>query len=183
MKQYYKETDGERVWLNGVLIHEGKQIINPTEEQILAAGYVEYVPEVNTITDEQILDNLKRGKVNQILAYDESNSVNECFIVHDGMTLTYWKDKFERSALKRTIDDFIAKGIDTYRLDLRDVGISVEIPCANLKEMLSSLEIYATECYNKTTDHIFAVNALTTTEEVIAYDYTVGYPEKPSFAL
>jgi hypothetical protein len=32
--------------------------------------------------------------------------------------------------------------------------------------MLSALEVYAIDCYNKTTDHIYNVNALTTVEEL-----------------
>jgi hypothetical protein len=74
-------------------------------------------------------------------------------------------------------------GRETYRLDLREVGVSVDIVCEKLLQMLSALEVYAIDCYNKTTDHIYAVNALTTVEEIEAYDYKVGYPEKLTFEL
>ena len=47
--------------------------------------------------------------------------------------------------------------------------------------MLQALEIYALACYNVTEEHKAAVNALTTIEEVDAYDYTTDYPEKLSF--
>lgn len=183
MKRYYKETDGGRVWLEGMLIHEGRQIINPTEEQILAAGYVEYVPASVSLTEEQNLANMKTEKIRQILANDESNSVNECFIIHNGVTLPYWADRDERIALDNAVQKRIRKGLSTYRLDIRNLGISIEVDCNGFLDMLADLEVYAIDCYNKTTDHIFAVNALTTTEEVIDYDYTVGYPEKPSFVL
>lgn len=49
--------------------------------------------------------------------------------------------------------------------------------------MLSALEIYAIDCYNRTTDHEFAINALTTKDEIEAYDFKVGYPEVPRFEL
>jgi hypothetical protein len=49
--------------------------------------------------------------------------------------------------------------------------------------MLSALEVYAVDCYNVTTDHIYAIQSLTTIEEIEAYDYTVGYPEKLTFEL
>ena len=49
--------------------------------------------------------------------------------------------------------------------------------------MLSALEVYAIDCYNKTTDHIFAVNDLNSIEEIERYDYHNGYPEKLSFDL
>ena len=74
-------------------------------------------------------------------------------------------------------------GRETYRLDLREVGVSVDINCEKLLSMLSALEVYAIDCYNKTTDHIYAVNNLTTVEEIEAYDYRVGYPEKLTFTL
>jgi len=49
--------------------------------------------------------------------------------------------------------------------------------------MLSSLEIYALECYNQTATHKAAVEALTTAEEINNYDYTTGYPEKLTFSI
>ena len=72
---------------------------------------------------------------------------------------------------------------NTYRLDLRDLGLSVDIDCNKLLEMLSALEVYAIDCYNKTTDHIFNVNSLTTIEEIENYDYRSGYPEKLIFEI
>lgn len=40
---------------------------------------------------------------------------------------------------------------------------------------------YARECWNVTESHLAAAASLTTVEEMKAYDYTVGYPEKLSF--
>ncbi len=42
--------------------------------------------------------------------------------------------------------------------------------------MLSALEMYALECFNVTAGHKAKVSALTTVEDVSAYDYTTGYP-------
>jgi hypothetical protein len=95
----------------------------------------------------------------------------------------YWADKEERDSLKGAVRDCISVGRETYRLDLRDLGISLHIPCEDLLQMLSALEVYAIDSYNKTTDHIYSVNALTTVEEVKAYDYHIGYPEKLTFNL
>jgi hypothetical protein len=49
--------------------------------------------------------------------------------------------------------------------------------------MLIQLECYAADCYNKTTDHQFAIKQLTSIEDVQNYDFTVGYPEKLTFTL
>ena len=49
--------------------------------------------------------------------------------------------------------------------------------CDKAIQLLSSLEMYALECFNVTATHKAAVEKLQTVEEVLAYDYTAGYPE------
>lgn len=44
MKQYYKLIDGNTVFYKDPLIVQGMQIYNPSEELILAAGWMEYTP-------------------------------------------------------------------------------------------------------------------------------------------
>lgn len=44
MKQYYKIIDGKEVFYKDPLIVDGMQIYNPSEELILAAGWMEYTP-------------------------------------------------------------------------------------------------------------------------------------------
>lgn len=44
MKQYYKIIDGQVVLYKDPLIVNGMQIYNPSEELLLAAGWVEYTP-------------------------------------------------------------------------------------------------------------------------------------------
>lgn len=44
MKQYYKVIDGETVFYKDPLIVDGMQIYNPSEELILAAGWMPYTP-------------------------------------------------------------------------------------------------------------------------------------------
>ena len=60
-------------------------------------------------------------------------------------------------------------------------GQKYTLPCDTLILMLSALEVYALQCYDVTEEHKAAVNALTTIEEVDAYDYTRGYPQRLSF--
>ena len=42
----YKLINGKKVFFNGILKIDGKQIINPTEEQIKADGWMEYIPPI-----------------------------------------------------------------------------------------------------------------------------------------
>ena len=188
MKQYIKEIDGKRVvrTRNRIVIHkDGKQIINPTEEMVLADGWVEYVPPVPPEPSaEELLERAKRRKLDELYTYDESSEVNDCIIVYQGQELHYWANKTERDALKGALRDYLSVGRVNYRLDLREIGVSLWIPCESLLSMLAQLEVYAADCYNKTTDHEFAIKALTTEVEVDAYEFRgVGYPEIPRFDL
>ena len=187
MKRYKKQIDGKSVikTLKEIVIKKnGKQTFNPSEEMVLADGWVEYVaPAPVEPSEEQLFNRAKSNKIRDIEHYDASKKVNICYIKTQLDTIPYWANKSERSSLKSAVQDCIAMNRETYRLDLRDVGVSVDIACDKLLAMLSALEVYAIDCYNKTTDHIFAVKNLTTIEEIEAYDYRVGYPEKLTFEL
>lgn len=71
--RYYKEINGKQVIFSGILQVGNKRIINPTEEQILADGYQEYIPapvEPYKPTYEERVEELIREKysLNQELA-------------------------------------------------------------------------------------------------------------------
>lgn len=162
-----------------VLKKDGKCTYFPNLEQVIADGWVEY-----SDTDDVKLKKAKEKKLSALYDYDESSEVNDCIIVYQGQELHYWANKHERDALKSAIRDYIALGRTKYRLDLRNIGISLWIPCEGLLGMLAHLEVYATDCYNKTTDHEFAIKACTTKDEVDAYLFRgVGYPKTPRFEL
>ena len=57
------------------------------------------------------------------------------------------------------------------------------IPCTDLIDMLSQLELYALNCYYTTEAHIVAVNELDNIEDVEHYDITLNYPEKLTFNI
>lgn len=187
MKKYIKDANGEKTikFANKiVIIKNGFQIINPTEEMLLEDGWVEYIePQKESVieqelTDEEKFNKVKQDLINKIIEYDKSNEVNICYIEFANQQLPYWADKLERGALKSAIQDCINCGRGKYRLDLREMGISLEIDCENALHLLSKLEVYAIDCYNTTTDHLFAVNNLTTIEELENYNYRENYPEK-----
>lgn len=183
-KRYFKIENGKQVWYNGHIVLGDMQIFNPSDEELKQAGYQEYIPAPDPEpTAEEQLEAAIEAKVAEIEAYDDSPAVNECLINYAGQTIPYWRDKNERNALINAVQDCIAKGRPTYRLDLRDFGVSISIPCEVMVGMLQDLECYAIDCYNRTTDHIYAVRAKQTVEEVEAYDYTLDYPAKPIFNL
>lgn len=187
IERFTKQIDGKTVIKKRqeiIIRRDGRVTYNPTEEMVLADGWVEYVaPKPKPIPEVILLKRAKSRKIDEINNYDSSKEVNICYIKTQLDIIPYWANKTERSVLKSAIQDCITMGRETYRLDLREVGVSVDINCEKLLQMLSALEVYAIDCYNKTTDHIYAVNNLTTVEEIEAYDYIVGYPEKLTFNL
>ena len=202
MKKYQKEIDGKTVIKkrNEIVLSvtrtitdektgESKEVknnvYNPTHEMLLENGWVEYVPTSPSIelTERQLYRRAMARKLRDLESYDNSSEVNDCIIVYQGNELHYWASKDERNDLKNAVRDCISMGRDTYRLDLRDKGISITLPCELLLQMMAALEVYAIDCYNKTTDHNYAIRALNTLEEVEAYNYKVGYPEKLRFEI
>lgn len=188
MKRYIKEIDGKNVikTLNRIVVYkDGKQFINPSEEMVLADGWAEYTTPVQPEpSEEQLVERVKQSKLNELHEYDESNNVNDCIIVYQGVEYHYWKDKHERDALKSAVRDFITMGRTEYRLDLREAGISIIIPCESLLHMMAVLEVYASDCYNRTTDHEFMIKSLTTKEEIDAYEFIGNcYPSIPRFEV
>lgn len=186
MKKYKKEINGkvEIKSLREIVIERnGSVVFNPTEEMVLEDGWTEYVFKPREWPMEIQLQRVKDRKLRELERYDESEEVNDCIIVYQGEEIHYWASKTERNDLKNAVRDCIAMGRTEYRLDLRDKGISINLPCELLLQMMAALEVYAIDCYNKTTDHEFAIKALETLEEVEAYDYKVGYPEKLRFEV
>ena len=123
------------------------------------------------------LEDAKRDKVAEISEYDESEDVNE-FTVNG---LSMWLDKATRAGLLLRITAEQAVGDTTTTLWFGTISFEIQITQAF--QMLYSLEIYASGCYDRTAAHKAAVEALDSIEAVDAYDYTTGYPEKLAFTL
>lgn len=149
-----------------VVVLDEMQIFNATDEQLARAGWTKYEEPAPTLAQ------VKVRKLSEIDAYDTSSAVNGFSL--NGMEM--WLDKSTRVGLMNSIGIEQAAGRETSTLWFGDVSITIE--CARAIELLSALELYALACYNVTAQHKAEVNALTTIEEVEAYDYTTGYPDK-----
>ena len=118
------------------------------------------------------LEKAKKEKLEAILAYDTSSDVNG-FMLNGNKV---WLDKGTRVGLMNSIQITRDMGQDTTTLWFD--GYKLEVRCDMAIMLLSSLEMYALECFNVTAAHKKAVSELTTIEEVEAYDYKVGYPKQ-----
>ena len=174
MKRYSKTIDGKTIIKRAdeiVIKGNGSQTFNPKEDAILADGWVEYIPQPYVPTLEEV----KANKVSEILAYDSSEAVNEFSI--GGVPM--WLDKATRAGL---LLRFEAEGkVGRTETTLWNDGQSYTLPLEQAQQILITLELYASACYDNTQRHIAEVQKLESKEAVEAYDYTTGYPQKLLF--
>lgn len=174
MKQYRKIIDGKTIIKAAdaiVIRKDGMQTFNPSEQMILADGWAEYIPQPYVPT----LEETKESKVAEILAYDNSEAVNEFSI--GGLPI--WLDKATRAGLLLRFEAESKVGRETTTLWYG--GQSFTLPLAQAQQILIALELYASECYDRTQAHIAEVEKLDSIEAVEAYDFTIGYPAKLEF--
>ena len=176
MKLFRK--DGMIQFLNKiVIVKDDMQILNPTEEMVIEDGWVEYIKTVNipTETIEDRLNTFRQEMISKILEYDSSDEVN-MFYIND---IPVWLDKATRTGLVLRFDAEKAKGKTETALWYNGIQFPLNIDVAI--QILFAIELYASECYDNTQQHIANVQALETIEEVDNYDYRTGYPEKLRF--
>lgn len=176
--RYYKEIDGKTVFYKDPLVVNGMQIYNPSEEQLLEAGWQIYVePPVPEPTPQQLLQEAKAMKLAEIDDYNNSTSVNS-FMVNGYKT---WIPVELRAVFKTSLDAYIALGQPTMT-KIWD-GVEYTASPQDWLQMYYRVEYYASECQNVTDRHKIAVNAMTNIEDVEGFDITDGYPERLEFTI
>lgn len=187
--KYEIYSDKYRIFFYYTLELKTVNVFYPTdvEKQELTKEYTEYTVYAVEIDNETMRKNLYKdsselnfSKVilkEQIKAYDQFTTVNSFTI--NGEEL--WLDKATRVGLVNSINSEKSAGKETTTLWFNNKSITLN--CDTALQILNSLELYAIACYNKTAEHLANVEALTTVEEVEAYDYKTGYPDKLVFTV
>lgn len=158
-----------------VIIKDDMQIFNPTEEMLLEDGWVEHkLPETN-VSDEEVLAMEKEHIIDDILTYDSSPEIN-LFYVND---IPVWLDKATRSGLMLRFQAEKEMGVDNTTLWYGEYVFTLPVDTA--VKVLYAVEVYASQCYDRTQYHINAIKRLKTVDDIKAYDYKAGYPEKLKF--
>lgn len=167
--QYSKIINDQRVIFSGVLVIGDRQVINPTHDQLIAAGWEEYTPSAETPTD---IDMAKAAKIAEIAAYSDSDEVNS--LTFNG--LKTWLTPSVRANYLVSLDaaELLGETDITFVVE----GVQASLPIKQVRLLLAKIQRYADACYIVTEGHKRAVKALQTVEEVESYDYTKGYPEK-----
>ena len=143
------------------------------EAKTLKVYHADFIQRVSFF--DNALDVIKEEAIEQITEYDQSEDVNSFTL--QGKTM--WLPKETRVGLVNSVT--IEKNAGKETTVLWFGGERYELSVDTALQMLSALELYALECYNVTAAHKAAVNALESVEDVVAYDYTQGYPEKLNF--
>ena len=123
------------------------------------------------------LEVAKRKVIKAIDEYDVSMEVNSFFL--NGLQV--WLDKSTRVGLMNSLNIEKLAGKETSTLWFGNIKLDINTEAAI--QMLSSLELYALECYNKTAEHKVNVENLTSVEDIINYDFTEGYPDKLNLSV
>lgn len=164
-----QKTDGR--WYARIALHQIDNEVTaietllpnePTDEDFaeLANSYVANCKEIF------------RRKIDE---YDISENVNG-FFVNEQLA---WLDKATRVGLRNSLTVEKEAGHETTTLYLN--GTALVLPVDDVLHILDELELYAIECYRKTEEHKAEVEALSTVEQIVNYNYTTGYPERPVF--
>lgn len=171
---YYKVIDNENVFFTGNVLHTDEaNIINPTEEQMLEAGWMVY--EEPEPSNAEKLAAAKAEKIIQIETYDSSDAVEQ-FTIND---VPMWLGHELRQQIRTGADAYNAMGYETMTKVFN--GAEFTFPITVWIQMLNALEVYAAEALNTTERHKNNVMQLNNIQEVIDYDYTTGYPLKLVF--
>ena len=123
-------------------------------------------------TEDEVIAELKELKNDEITKYDTSSNVN----VFSLNGVDVWLDRDTRVGLMNSTT--IAKNMGQENTILWLGTVKITVKCDQAIQLLSALEMYALSCFNKTAEHKKNVEALSTINEIVSYDYTVGYPEK-----
>lgn len=162
--------DENKTTLYDVLLSEG------SNDQIEDIKYMIKV-DFGKAEEKSPLDIAKEKVIREIDNYDTSIEVNSFKL--NGISV--WLDKDTRVGLMNSIN--IEKAVGKSESTLWLNGIKLVVNCDAAIKMLSALELYALNCFNKTAEHKKSVNSLTKVNEVQKYNYKTGYPEKLDFKI
>lgn len=148
--------------------YECSMAVSSFDEEEVQKAFVEFSEKMDALKLEQA----KIDKIAEITAYDKSTAVN-AFCLNGEQ---HWLDFNLRDRVFAGNERIAYKGREETSLWLD--GKCFVMPIAAAQDLICTIEVYAKDCYNVTATHQAEVNKLTNIEEVEAYDYKTGYPEK-----
>lgn len=151
-------------------------IMRYTEQEKTQYAYNTYWLE-NPTKSADALFVAKQEVLNELTAYDASPAVNSFSVNRE----TAWLDKATRVGLMNSITIVKSLGYKTTTLWFGDTKFDLD--CDKAIDLLSKIEMYALDCYNRTAAHRQAIEELTDIADVLQYDFKTGYPKKLEITL
>ena len=175
-KQEYKDKDslGSKIIVHFNPVEKdgnvycAETIVDEYNEDEINSAYSQWKKRI----DDEQLKIAKNNKINDISKYDTSDAINSFSI--NGVSI--WLNRNDRNALMRRFEAEKASGVENTMLwyGINKFNLTVD----NAINMLNSVEVYACKCYDTTSSHKAAVEALTSIDDVNNYNYKTGYPDK-----
>ena len=154
-------------WDQGTEQHEGM------DGKTVTMHTGKFVEVEGTFTDP--VEASRKQLIDEINEYDVSSAVNEFTL--NGTPI--WIPRADREALMRRFEAEKAAGRET--TNINQAGQTYTLPIDTAITMMNQLEVYAADSYDCTQAHLGAAAALTEFNDIVAYDYTTGYPPKLAF--
>ena len=143
----------------------------PAEEtMIVELGTEPEVPVPDCLPET--LAEAKIQKIKELMKYDVSTSVNQFYIQEHPL----WFSESRRTSLHLAILAAQANGDDD--VTFIDGAFEITLPVGEALSLILAIHGYASNCYVITQKHKSAIGLLSNIEEVMNYDFTVGYPDK-----
>lgn len=165
---YTKIINGHRKFCpeNGTIrMPDGTWKSRPSPEDFAAAGWMVDTPSERTLADA------KRERISALETYDQSEAILSFSLNGNDM----WLNPTERTNYLMTVN--AAEGMGLTTVPFHGLNVST----TDAKRILNAVALYAMQVMAVTDEHRDAINALSTIEEVDAYDFETGYPTKLSF--
>lgn len=167
----------------GKVLYDGEDLVNEVfmpndaDESKWSEVSQEEAEEIKLRKNPPTVYKIKNKVLNELDYHDKSELVNSFYLNNEPA----WLPKADRVGLQNSLT--IEKNAGKEESTMWFNGICYTINIDKALQMLSQIELYALECYNVTERHKAEINKLEEIEEVEAYDYRVGYPEKLRFEL
>lgn len=150
---------------------------NRADESYNSFLYDGYWLDVSNNSANGIVESARRMMLEEVDKFDSSGEVNG--IIINGQSV--WIDKNTRMGLRQNIAD--KKAVSQSNITMWMGETPITMPCDKAEEWMCKIENYAYDCFNVTAYHKANIQSLTSLEDILAYDVTIGYPEKINISL
>lgn len=128
----------------------------------------------STYDVQQIIANAARD-------YAKSDVIKAITIKHNDVEVKGWLDSDARASLINVINAKKVLGETTITIWFDSTP--VEMNCDDALKLISTIEVYSSNCFNVTQTKVEEILATTNPDELFAYNILNGYPTNPIFIL